>query len=141
MMSRGEIPTGEDTHGSDYFTSLFLLPQLCNSTVLGSPSGCSIGSARPPSLPLKLFISGIRLENIRPGPDLGCREWNSTRNTCLGERAAQRSGLALSRTRLSAMMYWRSNDLYPTSTIARLLGHATLIIGFPVSCSVSRGRL
>ena len=26
------MPTGEDTHGCDYFTSLFLLPQLCNST-------------------------------------------------------------------------------------------------------------
>ncbi|MGP5242543.1 hypothetical protein ACTXLC_12510, partial [Corynebacterium flavescens] len=25
-------PTGEDTHGCDYFTSIFLLPQLCNST-------------------------------------------------------------------------------------------------------------
>ena len=32
MMSRGEMTTGEDTHGCDYFTSLFLLPQLCNST-------------------------------------------------------------------------------------------------------------
>ena len=28
----GEMTTGEDTHGCDYFTSLFLLPQLCNST-------------------------------------------------------------------------------------------------------------
>ena len=32
MMSRGEMPTGEDAHGSDYFTPVFLLPQLCNST-------------------------------------------------------------------------------------------------------------
>ena len=28
----GEMTTGEDTHGCDYFTSLFLLPQLCNNT-------------------------------------------------------------------------------------------------------------
>ncbi|MCG7448865.1 hypothetical protein MHK11_11455, partial [Corynebacterium aurimucosum] len=28
----GEMPTGEDAHGSDYFTPVFLLPQLCNST-------------------------------------------------------------------------------------------------------------
>lgn len=27
------MPTGEDAHGSDYFTPVFLLPQLCNSTV------------------------------------------------------------------------------------------------------------
>ncbi|TVS22964.1 hypothetical protein EKI59_11555 [Corynebacterium sanguinis] len=27
------MPTGEDTHGRDYFTPVFLLPQLCNSTV------------------------------------------------------------------------------------------------------------
>ncbi|WP_186539800.1 hypothetical protein [Corynebacterium glutamicum] len=26
------MTTGEDTHGCDYFTSIFLLPQLCNST-------------------------------------------------------------------------------------------------------------
>ena len=26
------MTTGEDAHGCDYFTSLFLLPQLCNST-------------------------------------------------------------------------------------------------------------
>ncbi|WP_458488879.1 hypothetical protein [Corynebacterium sp. ZY180755] len=26
------MTTGEDTHGSDYFTPIFLLPQLCNST-------------------------------------------------------------------------------------------------------------
>jgi len=26
------MPTGEDAHGCDYFTSIFLLPQLCNST-------------------------------------------------------------------------------------------------------------
>ena len=31
------MTTGEDTHGCDYFASLFLLPQLCNSTVGGSP--------------------------------------------------------------------------------------------------------
>ena len=29
----GEMTTGEDAHGSDYFTSLCLLPQLCNSTL------------------------------------------------------------------------------------------------------------
>ena len=29
------MTTGEDTHGRDYFTSLFLLPQLCNSTENG----------------------------------------------------------------------------------------------------------
>src|SRR5699024_3242877 len=29
----GEMPTGEEAHGSDYFTPVFLLPQLCNSTV------------------------------------------------------------------------------------------------------------
>ncbi|WP_216361788.1 hypothetical protein, partial [Corynebacterium striatum] len=29
----GEMPTGEDAHGSDYFTPVFLLPQLCNSTL------------------------------------------------------------------------------------------------------------
>ena len=28
----GEVTTGEDAHGRDYFTSIFLLPQLCNST-------------------------------------------------------------------------------------------------------------
>ena len=28
----GEMTTGEDTHGCDYFTSRFLLPQLCNNT-------------------------------------------------------------------------------------------------------------
>ncbi|MGV0326768.1 hypothetical protein ACUY2E_07455 [Corynebacterium confusum] len=28
------MTTGEDTHDCDYFTSLFLLPQLCNSTNL-----------------------------------------------------------------------------------------------------------
>ncbi|AJK70107.1 hypothetical protein B840_12695 (plasmid) [Corynebacterium marinum DSM 44953] len=27
------MTTREDTHGCDYFTSLFLLPQLCNSTL------------------------------------------------------------------------------------------------------------
>ena len=27
------MTTGEDTHGPDYFTPVFLLPQLCNSTV------------------------------------------------------------------------------------------------------------
>ena len=27
------MTTGEDTHGCDNFTSLFLLPLLCNSTV------------------------------------------------------------------------------------------------------------
>lgn len=32
MMSR-EMTTREDTHGCDYFTSLFLLPRLCNSTL------------------------------------------------------------------------------------------------------------
>ena len=32
MISRGEMPTGEDVHGRDYFTPVFLLPQLCNST-------------------------------------------------------------------------------------------------------------
>ncbi|MBK4149776.1 hypothetical protein GWO60_08985 [Corynebacterium macginleyi] len=26
------MTTGKDPHGCDYFTSLFLLPQLCNST-------------------------------------------------------------------------------------------------------------
>ena len=26
------MTTGEDTHGCDYFTPVFLLPQLCNST-------------------------------------------------------------------------------------------------------------
>ena len=29
----GEMPTGEDAHGRDYFTPVFLLPQLCNSTI------------------------------------------------------------------------------------------------------------
>ena len=29
----GEMTTGEDTCGCDYFTSLFLLPQLCNNAV------------------------------------------------------------------------------------------------------------
>ncbi|WIM67759.1 hypothetical protein QP027_11895 [Corynebacterium breve] len=29
------MTTGEDTHGCDYFTPVFLLPQLCNSIVLG----------------------------------------------------------------------------------------------------------
>ena len=28
-----ELPTGEDAHGPDYSTPVFLLPQLCNSTV------------------------------------------------------------------------------------------------------------
>ncbi|WP_110333473.1 hypothetical protein [Corynebacterium striatum] len=28
------MPTGEDAHGSDYFTPVFLLPQLCNSTFI-----------------------------------------------------------------------------------------------------------
>ena len=28
----GEMTTGENTHGCDYITSLFLLPQLCNNT-------------------------------------------------------------------------------------------------------------
>lgn len=32
----GEMRTGEDAHGSDYFTSLFLLRQLCNSTLLSA---------------------------------------------------------------------------------------------------------
>ncbi|MCT1628337.1 MFS transporter [Corynebacterium sanguinis] len=27
------MTTGEDAHGCDYFTSIFLLPQLCNSTI------------------------------------------------------------------------------------------------------------
>ena len=36
----GEMTTGEDTNGSDYFTSIFLLPQLCNSTI---PRGLSAG--------------------------------------------------------------------------------------------------
>ena len=30
------MTTGEDTHGCDYFTPLFLLPQLCNSTLCNS---------------------------------------------------------------------------------------------------------
>ncbi|MBE7936352.1 hypothetical protein IC236_11115, partial [Corynebacterium glutamicum] len=34
-----ELPTGEDAHGPDYSTPVFLLPQLCNSTVLGYPAG------------------------------------------------------------------------------------------------------
>ncbi|ARB88432.1 hypothetical protein FRC0126_00160 [Corynebacterium diphtheriae] len=29
------MTTGKDTHDCDYFTSLFLLPQLCNSTFQG----------------------------------------------------------------------------------------------------------
>ncbi|AST19398.1 hypothetical protein CEY17_00625 [Corynebacterium glutamicum ATCC 14067] len=28
------MTTREDTHGCDYFTSIFLLPQLCNSTAV-----------------------------------------------------------------------------------------------------------
>src|SRR5699024_291092 len=28
----GEMTTGEDAHGPDYFMPVFLLPQLCNST-------------------------------------------------------------------------------------------------------------
>ena len=28
------MTTGEDTHGCDYFTLLFLLPQLCNNTTI-----------------------------------------------------------------------------------------------------------
>ncbi|OKX77265.1 hypothetical protein AUO95_15575, partial [Corynebacterium glutamicum] len=32
----GEMPTGEDAHGSDYFTPVFLLPQLCNNTATKS---------------------------------------------------------------------------------------------------------
>jgi len=32
------MTTGEDTHGCDYFTSLFLLPQLCNSTWSNNPT-------------------------------------------------------------------------------------------------------
>ena len=31
------MPTGEDAHGSDYFTPVFLLPQLCNSTQPDNP--------------------------------------------------------------------------------------------------------
>ncbi len=31
------MPTGEDAHGSDYFTPVFLLPQLCNSTIYIDP--------------------------------------------------------------------------------------------------------
>ncbi|EEI17174.1 hypothetical protein HMPREF0298_1031, partial [Corynebacterium lipophiloflavum DSM 44291] len=27
------MTTGEDAHGCDYFTLVFLLPQLCNSTL------------------------------------------------------------------------------------------------------------
>ncbi|WP_454979666.1 hypothetical protein, partial [Corynebacterium propinquum] len=30
-----ELPTGEDAHGPDYSTPVFLLPQLCNSTLFG----------------------------------------------------------------------------------------------------------
>src|SRR5699024_4214409 len=36
----GEMTTGEDTHGCDYFTSLFLLPQLCNSTCGNNLQSC-----------------------------------------------------------------------------------------------------
>ena len=28
----GEMTTGEDAHGCDYFTQVFLPPELCNST-------------------------------------------------------------------------------------------------------------
>ena len=28
----GEMATGEDAHGCDYFTQVFLSPELCNST-------------------------------------------------------------------------------------------------------------
>ncbi|WP_415835020.1 hypothetical protein, partial [Corynebacterium gottingense] len=31
-----ELPTGEDAHGPDYSTPVFLLPQLCNSTLTGN---------------------------------------------------------------------------------------------------------
>jgi len=31
------MTTREDTHGCDYFTSIFLLPQLCNSTLARIP--------------------------------------------------------------------------------------------------------
>ncbi|AJK70075.1 hypothetical protein B840_12535 (plasmid) [Corynebacterium marinum DSM 44953] len=30
------MTTGEDTHGCDYFTPVFLLPQLCNNTTISS---------------------------------------------------------------------------------------------------------
>ena len=42
----GEMTTGEDAHGSDYFTPVFLLPQLCNSTAQSQSSqSCSAPSA------------------------------------------------------------------------------------------------
>src|SRR5699024_2834605 len=40
----GEMTTREDTHGCDDFTSLFLLPQLCNSTP--RTSACCIRRTR-----------------------------------------------------------------------------------------------
>ncbi|MBS5996938.1 hypothetical protein, partial [Corynebacterium sp.] len=45
----GEMPTGEDAHGSDYFTPVFLLPQLCNSTSEPSQSTSPVSTARGPS--------------------------------------------------------------------------------------------
>ncbi|AST21947.1 hypothetical protein CEY17_15085 [Corynebacterium glutamicum ATCC 14067] len=55
------MTTGEDTHGCDYFTSIFLLPQLCNSTVLSllarvktgvfSPEHWGGAGHAPPGLP------------------------------------------------------------------------------------------
>ena len=39
------MTTGEDAHGCDYFTSLFLLPQLCNSTYESTPGATVRGIA------------------------------------------------------------------------------------------------
>lgn len=43
------MTTGEDTHGCDYITSPFLLPQLCNSTFVfrGKARSLLIGSFHP----------------------------------------------------------------------------------------------
>ena len=35
----GEMTTGEDAHGCDYFTQVFLSPELCNSTLCNSTPG------------------------------------------------------------------------------------------------------
>lgn len=44
------MTTGEDAHGCDYFTQVFLSPELCNSTLLAVQEVCPIGLQVPTHL-------------------------------------------------------------------------------------------
>lgn len=43
----GEMTTGENAHGCDYFTQVFLSPELCNSTMQKSFLGYAMSTSTP----------------------------------------------------------------------------------------------